>query len=325
MRMKSKAQNTNISGMKRKVVIDTDAKLNNVIKPSRKIKVPLKEDLLRELEELKEKYIALEEKAKKDIEMLKTENKTLKNINKRFSDELNSLKQNGAQNFRCYECTFETSEKSVLKCHIYDKHAWKKDYNSEELDLTVGPRFCSKCEYKAEDGYDLDGHFWSEHDDESLEFSCKFCDERFPTIKDLMMHKKSKHIENVSFCLNFESNSCMYGDDNCWYVHEPQEEPETFEEFKCNECDEEFNHRNDYLKHRKKNHIESVPICNKFKHGECTFGSEKCWFNHKNESKNIASEEKHENFLEKNEIIQRMLKMMENLTKRITDIEKNKV
>ena len=100
--------------------------------------------------------------------MLKTENKTLKNINKKFSDELNSLKQNGAQNFRCYEYTFETSEKSVLKCHIYDKHAWKKDYNSEELDLTVGPRFCTKCEYKAEDGYDLDGHFWPEHDDESL-------------------------------------------------------------------------------------------------------------------------------------------------------------
>ena len=67
MRMKSKAQNTNISGMKRKVVIDTDAKLNNVKKPSKRIKVPLKEDLLRELEELKEKYIASEEKAKKNI------------------------------------------------------------------------------------------------------------------------------------------------------------------------------------------------------------------------------------------------------------------
>ena len=58
MRMKSKAQNTNISGMKRKVVLVTEAKVNNVINPSRKTKVPLKEELLRELKELKERYIA---------------------------------------------------------------------------------------------------------------------------------------------------------------------------------------------------------------------------------------------------------------------------
>ena len=56
--MKSKAQNTNISGMKRKVVLVTEAKVNNVINPSRKTKVPLKEELLRELKELKERYIA---------------------------------------------------------------------------------------------------------------------------------------------------------------------------------------------------------------------------------------------------------------------------
>ena len=31
-------------------------------------------------------------------------------------------------------------KKSVLKCHIYDKHAWKKDYNNEEIDLTVDSR-----------------------------------------------------------------------------------------------------------------------------------------------------------------------------------------
>ena len=73
------------------------------------------------------------------------------------------------------------------------------------------------------------------------------------------------------------------------------------------------------------NHLQSVPICKKFKDGDCTFGSEKCWFNHKNESKKIVSEERDENFLEKNEIIQKMLKMMENMTKRITDIEKNMV
>ena len=118
--MKSKAQNTNISGMKRKVVLVTEAKVNNGINPSRKTKVPLKEELLKELKELKEKYNALEEKSKNDMEVLKAENKTLKDINKKFSDELNSLKENNGQNFRCYECSFETSEKSVLKCHMIE-------------------------------------------------------------------------------------------------------------------------------------------------------------------------------------------------------------
>ena len=60
-------------------------------------------------------------------------------------------------------------------CHLFDRHAWKNDQDSEPLDLSVGPRFCSKCDYCAEDGYDLDGHFWSEHDDdESIFFNAKF-------------------------------------------------------------------------------------------------------------------------------------------------------
>ena len=322
MKMKSKVQNTNISGIKRKAVLESEAKLSNVSKPSRKNNAPLKGDLVIELKELKEKYIALEEKSKSDMTMLETENKTLKEINKKILDELNSLKQSreNYENLICYECSFKTSEKAVLKCHIYDKHAWQKDYNSEELDLDVGPRYCCKCDYKAEDGYDLDSHFWSEHDDESLSLSCNLCDESFPVIKDLMMHKKSKHIEKVSFCWNYESGSCIYGDENCWYVHEPKDEPETSEKFKCNECEKEFTFTYDFLKHRKKNHTQSVPICNKFKNGECTFGTEKCWFIHESDDK-----DRNQNFLEKNKTIQKMLNMMENMTKRITDIEKNKV
>ena len=75
MKMKSKVQNTNISGIKRKAVLESEAKLSNVSKPSRKNNAPLKGDLVIELKELKEKYIALEEKSKNDNTMLETENK----------------------------------------------------------------------------------------------------------------------------------------------------------------------------------------------------------------------------------------------------------
>ena len=81
----------------------------------------------------------------------------------------------------------------------------------------------------------------------------------------------------------------------------------------------------DLLKHRKSNHVESTPICKKFKSGECTFGNKKCWFNHEKESKDNGQKEINDKNLENNEIIQKMLQKMEAITKRITDIENSKV
>ena len=242
--MKSKVQHTNLSGLKRKIEFESGAKLSKVIDPPRKNKQTLKADLITELSDLKEKYTALEEKSQKEIKKLENENAKLKDTNKKFSDEVKSLKERvqnlesgnqlkSADNFKCYECIFEASSKPLLMCNLFDRHAWKNDQNSEALDLSVGPRFCSKCDYCAEDGYDLDGHFWSEHDDdESIFFQCKICDESFSVLNDLMMHKKKKHIEKVNFCRNFVTNACFYGDENCWFVHEPEEAQE-YNEFKC--------------------------------------------------------------------------------------------
>ena len=59
----------------------------------------------------------------------------------------------------------------------------------EELDLS------NKCGHEPEDGYQLDAHHWSEHDDgdDPIFFNCQQCVERFSTLKDLMAHKKNKH------------------------------------------------------------------------------------------------------------------------------------
>ena len=42
----------------------------------------------------------------------------------------------------------------------------KKNDNAEELDLSFGPRFCNICDHEAEDGYQLDVHHWTEHEDD---------------------------------------------------------------------------------------------------------------------------------------------------------------
>ena len=34
---------------------------------------------------------------------------------------------------------------------------WSKFPESEDLDMSAGPRYCSKCDYQAEDGYGYDG------------------------------------------------------------------------------------------------------------------------------------------------------------------------
>ena len=49
MKMKSKIQHSNMTGAKRKMELDCEAKITKVINPSKKIKVPLKEDLITEL------------------------------------------------------------------------------------------------------------------------------------------------------------------------------------------------------------------------------------------------------------------------------------
>ena len=74
--------------MKKKIELESEAKLTKVINPPKKNKVTLKADLITELNDFKERYIALEEKYKKDIEILETENTKLKEANKTFSGKV---------------------------------------------------------------------------------------------------------------------------------------------------------------------------------------------------------------------------------------------
>ena len=137
-----------------------------------------------------------------------------------------------------------------------------------------------------------------------------------------MIHKKQKHIEKVCFCWNFPTNTCIHGDEKCWFVHEPEPEPKAFDDFDCNLCDEEFKLQSEFLKHRKMNHEDKVPACKNFKAGNCVFGNEKCYFKHeKDETMKEHINDIKEKF-ENDEVVQKIFKMMEKRTKRITDIEK---
>ena len=83
-----------------------------------------------------------------------------------------------------------------------------------------------------------------------------------------------------------------------------------------------------FLKHRKNKHCEHVPACNKSKDGECIYGKENCWFNHEtdklnNDKEKYSENEDNANIMNKNgnEVIQRIMQMMETMTKRIMYLE----
>ena len=80
----------------------------------------------------------------------------------------------------------------------------ENELSSEDLDSSQGVRFCKRCDYEAEDRYDLDGRIWTEHEeDEEGHLTCKFCGEKFASIANMMIHKKIKHREKIPTCHNF--------------------------------------------------------------------------------------------------------------------------
>ena len=137
---------------------------------------------------------------------------------------------------------------------------------------------CGDCDYVAECMHDFDDHTHTPHQEENSSlFTCKFCDERFETLSEVMTHNRLMHTSNVQHCKQFLENSCFYGD-NCWFIHS-----ETFRNsdptFDCNHCELKFRSQNVLREHTKLLHTQFVFNCKN--EDICKFGPKKCWFVHK--------------------------------------------
>ena len=223
------------------------------IKEAESKKAPLKAELIVRLKALEKKYEELE-------------------------NENNILKMEKIDNIK----TIEKLQKRVTE--MEESVVIEKD--SEELDLSFGPRYCKKCGHEAEDGYQLDAHHWSDHDDgdDPNCFDCQRCDESFTTLKDLMTHKKKKHVENVDMCWHYLNGACPFGE-YCWFKHENESKESKNESkiitIKCNICEKTFKERYSFMKHKIKEHEENIEVCKLFQKGKCSY-HENCWFSHKN-------------------------------------------
>jgi hypothetical protein len=86
---------------------------------------------------------------------------------------------------------------------------------------------CAKwCRTEADLTYHLKRHAYKSLPSESqtlnngnVMLSCNFCERRFTTNKELMVHKKKEHSEKVKICWNYSTGKCEFEDDLCWFLH----------------------------------------------------------------------------------------------------------
>ena len=71
-------------------------------------------------------------------------------------------------------------------------------------------------------------------DEKEDKIKCKYCDDMFTFKKDLMLHKKVAHLENVPFCTNL-SMGWSYKN-KCWFRHDTSFMI-SLHEYDCNFCE----------------------------------------------------------------------------------------
>ena len=110
---------------------------------------------------------------------------------------------------------------------------------------------------------------------------CYTCKMDFDGFYNLMNHRKSVHPSNKP-CRNFLNGTCAHGSE-CWYVHGQRvEDNDMLDKFKCNVCEREYKGRDNFMKHRKQQHPDHVPSCEKFRTNRCERNNNECWYEHNN-------------------------------------------
>ena len=116
---------------------------------------------------------------------------------------------------------------------------------------------CDFCDDKFITNLELDGHTEKHHKDTGR-IQCKFCEEYLQSKAELMRHYKRVHIETVTTCWNYSLGCCVFGDQACWFKHT---EEVTSSNMRCKICDKTFPNKSEYHIHKKKTHRSSVTPC----------------------------------------------------------------
>ena len=126
------------------------------------------------------------------------------------------------------------------------------------------------------------------------------------------------HAEHVSICWDFLTAGCEFDHLSCWFKHSREKSQQLSTEFKCSLCDVSFLTKREFMVHRKMNHEHLIPQCKYEIKGSCSFGNENCWFKH---GKNGNKNNENENLTSNKSVVDRLFKLMEEMSERILRIE----
>ena len=307
--------------LKRKIGVDpksveTGIKVVQALNTDKKKKPLTKNELMIEFKALEKKHeevIIENDNLKKKIAAL--ENVTTKR-NATNEQECQTKPDSKYVEISCTDCIFIASCEDELNYHMGEEHnkdfisyfetdfpcsvcdRWcksEKDLN-HHMKIYHGKRVkfcsikCTACDKKIVNNENVNESSNSmdistEEVESKYTYACKICEEKFETRNGMMMHRKKYHLEKVNTCWNFESDSCQFSNDLCWFRHSKSDLPQ--ESQNCKFCGEVFKTKNDLQLHKKTLHGKTVPNC---RNDRCWYGPEKCWFRHHENKINHSKE-----------------------------------
>ena len=93
----------------------------------------------------------------------------------------------------------------------------KKKEHKEKVDI-CWKYARGKCDFEEQ-------NCWFLHQDQNgVDFECTNCDKTFAANTKLLQHRKKDHRDSVPSCKNEKSGTCKYGNANCWFNHDENED-----------------------------------------------------------------------------------------------------
>ena len=178
--------------------------------------------------------------------------------------------------------------KEINKTVSIEKKIAQTQTESEDSDIEFA---CKVCIFKAVCVAELSWHLKSKHGigdpEHDYNFACNICRKLFDIKSDLMYHVKEEHPRNMPFCKYFQKGECSFSDVKCWYIHKIEDI--AIKQYKCGICGRVFDSKNNFMRHRKADHMDKVQQCINHKNEQCRF-DQNCCYIHSDESDESFSE-----------------------------------
>ena len=112
-----------------------------------------------QLKDLQDNFNNLEAIKLKNLETIRDLQAKVEALEKEKFETLKQTKQTQAETVSCNDCDYKAFKGSEISLHMEKVHVGSHKNSHEDLDSSQGFRVCNRCDYEAENRYELDGTF----------------------------------------------------------------------------------------------------------------------------------------------------------------------